>query len=47
MKNATEVMLMSRCAMCDEELPVDCATGDVCPGCAKRYDECGVYLCLG
>lgn len=40
-------MAMSRCAICEEELPDECVTGEVCPSCAKRYDECGVYLCLG
>ena len=44
---STEVMHMKQCAMCEEVLPDDCPTGEVCPACAKRYGDCGVYFCDG
>ena len=38
---------MKACPMCGEMIPRSLFVGDVCEGCAERYDAYGVYFCLG
>ena len=35
-----------RCSICEQWLAAGLFAGDVCQGCAERYDMCGVYFCL-
>ncbi len=42
-----KVIEVRECSICGEMLTEECFVGDICEACADRYDECGVYLCLG
>ncbi|MCY2955095.1 MAG: hypothetical protein NTU53_24470 [Planctomycetota bacterium] len=40
-------MSQRECVICQQELPEDCCTGDICEGCAEEYGLQGVLFCLG